>query len=73
MRGDARIKGSRSCEEGGMEAGRYTYRIRKDGYAWNTWHAEKLDWGIVVRRYDFGSEDEARSALERWKLEDARR
>ena len=56
-----------------MEAGRYTYRIRKDGYAWNTWHAEKLDWGIVARRYDFGSEDEARSAMERWKLEDARR
>ena len=46
---------------------RYTFRVRKDEYAWRRWFAEMLEWGVVVRRYDFPSEAEAQAAIMEWK------
>ena len=46
---------------------RYTYRVRKQDYSWSTWYAEMLEWGVVVKRYDFPSEAEAQAAIEDWK------
>lgn len=42
------------------------YRIRKDDYI-SKWYAEKLEWGMVVRRYDYPSEKEATDAIKEWK------
>ena len=43
------------------------YRVRKDEYAWSKWYAEKIENGVVVKRYDFPSEEEAQAAIEDWK------
>ena len=43
------------------------YRVRKDEYAWNKWYAEKIENGVVVVRYDFPSEEEAREAISDWQ------
>ena len=43
------------------------YRVRKDEYAWSKWYAEKIEDGVVVKRYDFPSEQEAQAAIEEWK------
>ena len=47
---------------------KYTYRVRKRDY-YDVWFAEMLENGVVVRRYDFSSEDEAKEAIARWKTE----
>lgn len=46
---------------------KYTFRVRKDEYAWEKWYAEMLEWGVVVRRYDFPSEAEAQAAIREWQ------
>ena len=46
---------------------KYTYRVRKDEYAWSKWYAEMFEDGVVVKRYDFPSEAEAQAAIEEWK------
>ena len=42
------------------------YRVRKNDY-YDIWYAEMLEWGVVVKRYDFPSEEEAQAAIEEWK------
>ena len=46
---------------------KYSYRVRKDEYAWSKWYAEMLEDGVVVKRYDFPSEQEAQTAISKWK------
>ena len=45
---------------------KYSYRVRKNDY-YNVWYAEKLEWGVVVVRYDFPTEQEAREAISDWQ------
>ena len=48
---------------------KYSYRIRKDDYL-DKWYAEKLEWEVVVKRYDFPSAEEAAEEIEKWKEEE---
>ena len=42
------------------------YRVRKNDY-YDIWYADKLQWGVVVTRYDFPTEQEAKAAISDWQ------
>ena len=48
---------------------KYTFNVRKKSEYSAVWFAEMFEWGGIVRRYDFNSQEEAEEAVERWEKE----